>query len=52
MKTLNTPSTANQADQLNNTVVAPSVTKTSFGVADLWSIQRNRRVRVTRKLIF
>jgi hypothetical protein len=56
MKTLNTLATGSQMiNTLNNTVVnAPVIksTSSSFSTADLWSIQRSRRVRTVRKVVF
>jgi hypothetical protein len=57
MKTSNTLVNGTQIiNTLNNTVIAGPVIKTaagsSFSTADLWSIQRNRRVRMVRKVVF
>lgn len=54
MKTANTlGNVSTLVKQLENaTTVHGTVAKPSFGQADLWSIQRNRRVRSVRKIIF
>ncbi|NCI48345.1 hypothetical protein GWC95_00330 [Sediminibacterium roseum] len=55
MKTSNTLTGGTQIiNTLNNTVVGAPVVKpgSSFGTADLWSIQRSRRIRTVRKVVF
>jgi hypothetical protein len=57
MKTSNTLVNGTQIiNTLNNTVVAAPIVTTaagsSFSTADLWSIQRSRRVRTVRKVVF
>lgn len=53
MKTSNNISNGNQmTNTLNETTVTTPVVKSAFSATDLWSIQRNRRVRTVRKVVF